>query len=213
MGSRRFSPLAGLQERIRLSQKYPSLVLLTLSAAHFVDDGLGRGISVLMPSLQSEFNLTYLQVGLIGSVRSVTSALGNPLLGFAADKSGKRKLAMLLGVLGFFAGFAALGAAGNFIQMLMFICLANIAACVYHPQAISFLNFNFKEGIHKAIGIHGALGAVGLVVSPMALSYASNLLGWRLAPIVVFTPMIIITLILFILILKDPEKSLSLIHI
>lgn len=201
------SSLLNLRKRITSSPKYSSLALLTLSVAHFVDDGLGRVITILTPFLRSTFNLNYLEVGLIGSVRSVTSALGHPLLGFASDKYGKRRLAMILGVLGYFVGSVALGFAGNFITALTLIFIATFAACVYHPQATSLLSFYFEKGLHKAIGIHGAFGAVGLVVSPIALSYVSDLLGWRLAPAIVFTPMIIIVMILFILILRDPEKN------
>ena len=107
-----------ITNKIKSSKRYNQLVLLTLSIAHFVDDGLYRGFTILLPFLKSELNLTYLDVSLLGSARSAINAIGNPLMGWVSDKSGKRRLLLILGIIGFFLGTAGLGLTNSFFHLL-----------------------------------------------------------------------------------------------
>ena len=186
---------------------YQHLVLFTLSAAHFVDDGLVRGFSILLPFIKASLNLNYFEVSLIGSTQSMIGAIGNPLMGWISDKTGKRKRLLILGVLGYFIGISALGITYNFLTLFLVLIIAQLSASIYHPQAISIINFNFKDRLHTIIGIHGAFGAVGLIVYPIILSYVIVLFGWRVAPTIVYMPMVIIVVILIYFFIKNPEKS------
>ena len=192
------------------SLKYNNkIVLFTLSIAHFLDDGLGRGLTTILPLLRTELNLTYFDVSIIGSIRSATNAIGNPLMGWISDRTGKRQLLLILGLLGYYLGTAALGITKNLSGILFVVFIAQLAASIYHPQATSILNYYFNERLHSAIGIHGALGAVGLVVFPIFLSYSIEIFGWRISPMLVYFPFAIIAIILIFIVIKDPDRTES----
>jgi predicted MFS family arabinose efflux permease len=89
----------------------------------------------------------------------------------------------------------------------LILSFAQLASTIYHPQATSILNYSFKERLHSAIGIHGALGAVGLMVFPILLSKSSDLFGWRISPTLVYTPFVVIVIILIPLVVRDTEKT------
>lgn len=176
----------GWIKRLRTSPRYSRIFLLTLSITHFVDDGLFKAISILIPFIKSEFNLSYFNVGMLETIRSLASSIGNPVFGYITDRSGKIKEAMVLGVFGFFLGIVLIGFSRNFIDILFLLFVASISSCIYHPQAISLLNLTFKEKLHSAIGVHGAIGAIGLVSCPILMSYSSLFYGWRFSALLVF---------------------------
>ena len=199
--------VSGLQRRIRSSARYDRVLLATMSVAHFLDDGLGRGYSTLLPLIRSALNLSYVDIGVIDSMQAGLRAVGAPLVSWISDKTAQRKLLLILGVSGFFIGTAGLGFAQNYPLLVAMILLAQLSSCIYHPQAVSILNFSFRERLHSAIGIHGAVGAMGLVACPILLSLTSETFGWRIAPTLVYAPILIFAIILMVLVLGDIGKS------
>ncbi len=183
------------------------MLLSAMSVAHFLDDGLGRGYSTLLPLIRSALNLSYVDIGVIDSMQAGLRAVGAPVVSWISDKTAQRKLLLILGISGYFIGTAGLGFAHNYLFLITVVLVAQLSSCIYHPQAVSILNFSFRKRLHSAIGIHGAVGAMGLVACPILISFASDAFGWRIAPILVYTPMLVVAVVLLALVLGDIGKS------
>ena len=66
--------------------------LFGLSLGYFVDQGEDQAISVLFPTLQAIWGLSYTHLGIIATVRRLLQALSAPLWGYAADKWSRKNI-------------------------------------------------------------------------------------------------------------------------
>jgi MFS family permease len=127
--------------------------------------------------LQKEFSLGYLELGVIGNIMTLTYGLGALPGGMIYNYLGPKKLypicflgcalslvlvAFSPGLILFTAGLALLGAFGS----------------IYHPLANALITSTVRE-YGRALGIHGAAGNIGLVVTPFFAGLIASYLGWR----------------------------------
>src|SRR5438046_145019 len=72
------------------------LFLFGLTVCHAFNDLYGLVLPPLLPALQEEFRLSYLQLGLLSFATTVVSAVGQPLVGYIADLYRRRRLVLLI---------------------------------------------------------------------------------------------------------------------
>lgn len=166
-----------------------------------------QGIPILLPKLLDDFGLSYLAAGVISSAFRISSAAAYPVFAYYSDRTGRRKFVTISGLILFFFGLASLGASWNYACLVLFATIAGLGQCVYHPQALSFLNFVFNREVGVAVGVHGASGMAGLVTLPIVLAYVAVVYGWRVANLFVFGPLVAIVTLLIFLFLSDPLKK------
>lgn len=77
-------------------KKERARTLLALSFGYFIDQGEGQAMSVLFPTLQRLWGLSYGNLGLISTIRNLLQALSAPFWGFISDKM-SRKMVILFG--------------------------------------------------------------------------------------------------------------------
>ena len=70
--------------------------MFALAFGYFIDQGEGQALSVLFPTLQAIWGLSYTQLGLIGTIRNILQSITAPLWGYAADRF-PRKSVILFG--------------------------------------------------------------------------------------------------------------------
>ena len=78
---------------------YPKTALGVCTIAHFMNDGMTVVLSIILPFLISKYGLSYYQAGLIVTCFYVTQAVVHPLLGYASDRTGRRKIYIGLGLI------------------------------------------------------------------------------------------------------------------
>ena len=123
----------------------PRLFLLGLTACHAVNDLYGLVVPPLLPAIQEAFRLNYLQLGLISFSTTVVSAVAQPLVGYAADLTRKRRLALLVGFLLYPPAMLLLAVAPTYAALLGAGALLGLAASTYHPQSTTLLFDRFRE--------------------------------------------------------------------
>jgi len=64
-------------------------VLLTLSAAHMINDILQALLPAIYPLLKDSYHLSFTQIGLISLTYQVTGSLLQPVVGFYTDRRPK----------------------------------------------------------------------------------------------------------------------------
>ena len=145
--------------------------LLALSFGYFIDQGEGQTISVLFPTLQSLWGLSYTSLGLIGTIRSLLQALSAPFWGFAADRY-SRKTVILIGTGVWGLWTAVCGLTQNFGQLLAIRAISGIGLGCLMPATFSIMADSFPPKQRgRALGIMEAIGVSGIIVGTLGLKF------------------------------------------
>lgn len=153
-----------------------------VSVAHGISHFCQLMVPPLFPWISAAFGLTNTEMGLLMSVFFIVSCTGQALAGFVVDRFGAERV--LYGGLALLA-VAALGLslAPSYGVMLVFMGLAGLGNCVFHPVDFSILNARVSEGrLGHAYAAHGISGNVGWALAPVfvvGITAASG--SWRIA--------------------------------
>jgi EmrB/QacA subfamily drug resistance transporter len=137
-------------------------------------------VSIALPSMRRELGFMGADAGWILNGYALTFGGLVLLLGRAGDLYGRRRL--------FMAGLALFGAAslvGGFAWSPWILLAARfiqgIGAAALVPASLSLLTAIFAEGEerNRAIGIYGAMAALGFVVGMVGGGVITEFLGWR----------------------------------
>jgi MFS transporter, FSR family, fosmidomycin resistance protein len=159
----------------------PRAVLLLACSAHFVHDGFSDILYVLLPIWAREFQLAFVQVGVIRSVYTGAMAFFQIPAGLLAERWGERRL-LALGTAVTGAGFIAAGWAGGFASLLGVLLIAGLASGVQHPLSSTLVSTAFETGRRRAaLGTYNFSGDLGKIAGPAAVGLLTSAIGWRAA--------------------------------
>lgn len=174
--------MAEIAEQVIISpenKKERRRTLLALSFGYFIDQGEGQAMSVLFPTLQSLWGLSYGNLGLISTVRNLLQALSAPFWGFMSDKM-SRKMVILFGTGIWGLWTAAVGLTQNFGQLLAIRAISGIGLGCLMPATFSIMSDIFPpKDRGKALGILEATGIFGIIVATIGLGFLATPTLWR----------------------------------
>jgi MFS family permease len=147
--------------------------------AHMTNDGFELVLPTLLPLIASEFSLSYSQIGILAGCMAVTLGAGQFLMGYLSDRTGRRKIFIVLGLLCLSSSFYLIGISSTYSELIIWNLLAGLGASVYHPVSVSLISQTYKQRKGKALGIHGAGGNLGMAASPLISGVLAELYGWR----------------------------------
>lgn len=153
--------------------------LLALSFGYFIDQGEGQAMSVLFPTLQKLWGLSYGNLGLISTIRNLLQALSAPFWGFISDKM-SRKMVILFGTGIWGLWTAAVGLTNNFGQLLVIRAISGIGLGCLMPATFSIMSDTFPpKDRGKALGMLEATGIFGIIVATLGLGFLATPDLWR----------------------------------
>jgi MFS transporter, FSR family, fosmidomycin resistance protein len=159
----------------------PRAVLLLACGAHFVHDGFSDILYVLLPVWAREFQLAFVQVGVIRTVYTGAMTCFQIPAGLLAERWGERRL-LALGTAVTGAGFIAAGWAGGFASLLGLLLIAGLASGVQHPLSSTLVSTAYETGRRRvALGTYNFSGDLGKIAMPAAVGLATAVIGWRAA--------------------------------
>ena len=174
--------MAEIAEQVVISpekKKERRRTLLALSFGYFIDQGEGQAMSVLFPTLQSLWGLSYGNLGLISTVRNLLQALSAPFWGFMSDKM-SRKMVILFGTGIWGLWTAAVGLTQNFGQLLTIRAISGIGLGCLMPATFSIMSDTFPpKDRGKALGMLEATGVFGIIVATIGLGFLATPTLWR----------------------------------
>lgn len=144
---------------------------------HIYNSGFRK---IVIPEIKIGLNLSYTQLGLLASARSITGWFTTMGAGYLGDRFGDKAALLLglsLGVMG--GGFLLAGYASNFWLMLVAMLIIGMGPALYHPPAIGELSRRFPERRGFAISLHGMGGIAGEVIGPLLTHFALSFFIWR----------------------------------
>lgn len=153
--------------------------LIALAYGYFVDQGEAQAMSVLFPTLQRLWGLSYTNLGTIGTIRNLLQSLSSPFWGYAADKISRKQVIIVgTGIWGLWT--AAVGLTQNFGQLLVIRAISGLGLGCLMPATFSLMADTFpprRRG--RALGVLEAIGVLGIIVGTVGLGFLASPTLWR----------------------------------
>ena len=189
-----------------------TFTISAVSVAHGLSHFCQLLVPPLFPWLAAAFALSNTELGLLMTVFFVVSCGGQALAGFVVDHYGARRV--LFGGIACLA-LAALGLAAsqNYAMLLVFMALAGIGNCVFHPVDFSIINARVStRRLGHAYAAHGISGNVGWALAPIFVVGVTQLSSWRVALVasaVLITAVLVLLVVLRDSLLVKPHPSVA----
>ena len=169
----------------------PRTILLTFVGAHVVNDFYSTVLPAFLPALAEEFDLDYTELGILSFAFVLLTGVLQPVLGNAADRSGRRRWMLVFGFSIGAVGFLAMAAAPTFWLVVVVSLLCGLGGATYHPQATAYITSAYPDRRGSMLGIHGWGGSVGHFLAPAAVVLVVSAFNWRLAMVGIAFPLVI----------------------
>jgi MFS family permease len=133
----------------------------------------------VFPKLKSEFGLSSVQIGLIGSAFAWAYALGSPIAGFIGDRIGRK--ALILGGCAFWSAATALtGLCSRVWQFVGIRALTGAGETFYFPAALSLMgDYHGRRTRSLAFSLHQSGVYAGTIGGSWAGAWLAERFGWR----------------------------------
>ena len=153
--------------------------LFALSFGYFIDQGEGQAMSVLFPTLQALWGLSYSNLGVISTIRNLLQSISAPFWGYMSDKV-SRKMVILFGTGLWGLWTAAVGFTQNFGQLLVIRAISGIGLGCLMPATFSIMSDTFPpKDRGKALGLMEATGVFGIIIATIGLGFLATPSLWR----------------------------------
>ena len=170
-------------------------VALVVSGAHAVNDMYASFVPPLLPRIMGDLGLSITSAATLAVAFSVAAALPQPFFGFAADRYGRRGLAVLGPVIsGVFV--SAIAWATGFWSLLLLLLIGGIGSAAFHPPGASYaVRVSEGRGGGARYSVFSFGGSVGFAMGPVVavwLAQAKGMEGlWMAAlPVLLVAPFV-----------------------
>ena len=155
-------------------------MITALATGHVVFHWVVQSFVVVLPEIQTAFQLSAVGVGGILASRELASGVIRLPGGIVADIL-RRHWGLLLGTCLLVAGVGSLtiGVSPVYPLLLVGIALVAMAHSVWHLPAAASLSYHFPEKRGLALAFHGVGGSVGDVAGPLATGALLIVLSWK----------------------------------
>ncbi|USW02507.1 MFS transporter [Pseudomonas pergaminensis] len=154
--------------------------LIAGCSAHAVHDGLTDVIYVLLPIWQTQFALSYAQVGLLRGAYSGMMAVFQLMASRAAKRWGRVPL-LVGGTALAGAAYLVAGQATGLVMLLLALLLGGLGASTQHPLASSMISDAYEDGggIKQALSQYNFAGDIGKTLVPGLVGLLLTVISWR----------------------------------
>ncbi|MHB0775540.1 MFS transporter [Halomonas sp. WWR20] len=164
------------------SSRY-QIILVTLLSLNFGIVFFDRNaLNFLMPFVQPELGLTNTQIGLTASALSITWAISGLVFGAMSDRSGRRKIFLVLATIIFSICSFLSGLATSFLLLLGARLLMGVAEGPILPisQSVTAMEVTpERRGISMGVMQNFGSNLLGSFAAPVVLVAVASAYGWR----------------------------------
>jgi EmrB/QacA subfamily drug resistance transporter len=164
-------------------------------------------VSIALPSIRHSLGFSTSSLQWVLNAYALTFGGLLLLLGRVGDLYGRRRL-FTSGLLVFGAGSLLCGLSWDPGSLIAGRFLQGVGAAAFVPASLSLLTFMFTEESERsrAIGIYGAMAALGFVMGMVGGGLITELWGWRWV-FLVNIPVVLLTLIPSFRVLKESRQE------
>ncbi|UHA75554.1 MFS transporter [Paenibacillus sp. 481] len=148
------------------SQSTVYRILLAISFVHLFNDSIQAVIPAIFPILKQNMQLTYTQLGWIAFAINFTSAIMQPIIGWAADRR-PTPLVLPIGMCFTLTGMLLLAFAPSYWVVLLAVTLVGLGSAAFHPEGsrVSHMAAGMRKGLAQSIFQVG--GNTGSALAPL----------------------------------------------
>jgi MFS transporter, FSR family, fosmidomycin resistance protein len=145
-------------------------VLLSVCACHAINDMIQSLLTAIYPTLKSDFDLSFGQIGAVTLAYQLTASLLQPLVGLASDRK-PRPYSLPAGTIFTLAGLVMLAYARSYGGLLVGACVVGMGSSVFHPESsrVATLAARARPGLAQSLFQVG--GNVGGTLGPLAAAF------------------------------------------
>jgi len=151
---------------------------VTLAVAHALTDAYSGFLHPLLPRVMEKLGLSITLAATLATTLSLASSLAQPLLGWLADRYGRRPF-VIGGVLASGVFLSLIGVAPNFAVLSVLLVLGGMGGAAFHPPGASMaVRAAEGRGSGARMSIFSFGGAAGYAVGPLAAVGLVSALGF-----------------------------------
>ena len=144
-------------------------ILYLISFSHLINDLIQGVIPSVYPLLKEEYQLTFIQIGLITFAFQFSASVLQPLIGYYTDKRPKI-YALICGLAISTFGILMLSFANSYISIIISCILIGIGSAVFHPESSRIANMASGGRIGVAQSIFQIGGNLGTATAPLLVA-------------------------------------------
>jgi predicted MFS family arabinose efflux permease len=154
----------------------------TIAASHGVNSFYIIFLIPILPVIAKDFELNYVEVGLIASVYAFANGVFQLPISFLGDYMGRWRSVLAVSFLVQAGGVFLYGLAPTYPIFLAFVFLSGLGCSAYHPPAIAIITRESPAQRGFMMGIFVGGGDVGSIITPTLVGWLTVYLSsWRLA--------------------------------
>lgn len=141
-------------------------ILLMISVCHLLNDMMQTLLSAIYPLLQSNYGLSFAQIGVITLTFQGTASILQPLVGFYIDRN-PRPYSLALGMGLTLLGLVLFSQAGSYPVLLLAAALVGTGSSVFHPESsrVARMASGGRHGLAQSMFQVG--GNAGSAIGPL----------------------------------------------
>jgi len=186
-------------ERGVAAQRRSLGLMIGLAAGHGVKHFYSQAFLLLIPSVKTYLGLSDVEVGLIGTTRTISGAAVNIPAGILADMWRSKVALMLTASLASLAlGYFVIGAAPSYWLLLLGVAITGSGASMWHAPAFGTLATAYPSRRATSFAVHRMGGSTGDSIAPLVIGLVLGGfafwglewggLGWRTLSFVLVAP-------------------------
>lgn len=170
------------------------LVVLSLSAGHFINDAYSNFLGPLLPLLMDKLQLTITQAGWLVAILVISSSLTQPVYGYISDRYSRRAFAVFSPLIT--AVFmSCLGLATSFGMLALLLTLGGVGIASFHPQGAAITSMAGQKRKGLAMSVFVTSGSIGYALGPIFIITAVNHFGLEGSYLVILPGLVAFTLL------------------
>ncbi len=164
------------------AEKTAFIILIIISVCHLLNDMMQTLLSAIYPLLQSNYGLSFAQIGMITLTFQGTASILQPMVGFFIDRNPRPySLAMGMGLT--LTGLVLFSQAGSYPVLLLAAALVGTGSSVFHPESsrVARMASGGRHGLAQSLfQVGGNAGsAIGpLLAALIVLRHGQTSLAW-----------------------------------
>jgi MFS family permease len=136
-------------------------------------------IPLLLPLFREEFQINYVQAGLILTIHVALRSIFSLVFGYFGDKYEKKVIIAS----GFICSSIFLGSLiwiNNIYSIVTFLFLLAIGVSTFHPLATAIVRENSKPNQRgRNLSLFSAVGVAGIIVASLLFGFSVQIWGWK----------------------------------
>ncbi len=163
------------------SKAFRGLLLFSvvLYGVELLDEFIYGLFGATLPTIKTEFALTYTQVGLLFTLPGLIGVLGEPFIGLLGDTRHRRAL-VLGGILATAIGLTLISGAQQYLPLLLAMCILYVASGAYVNLSQATLIDRDPRRAENTMARWVLMGAIGVTLSPLLITVVLTVEGsWR----------------------------------